>query len=278
MKLRVPARLTRGIARKRREFRRRLTGYSLEALGRCSSARAAGGRERRRKRHPSAGELVMRRVIRHLKRPFRGHGRPGAPGLSQRTIATIVVFVFILVAVVAKLLDRDGITIADAGDLATVAAALVTAITLLGISWQLRLQANLARAANSQAFVNMSSEFLLNLAGDVRLAELWQRGAEYRDLGTAERAQYRALIQWWLNFFENLLYQHKRGLIDDDVYDAWCKDERGFVDRRHLENVWDEVRGNYSDDFILHFDVLVANRRCRLAKQVVESGAVPPCQ
>ncbi|HYK06091.1 MAG TPA: hypothetical protein VE974_30390 [Thermoanaerobaculia bacterium] len=90
--------------------------------------------------------------------------------------------------------------------MATVTAAIVTSITLFSILGQLRQQADLARAANSQSFVNISSEFLLHLANDPVLAELWQKGAEYEQSSVAQKAQYRALVQWWLNFFENLLY------------------------------------------------------------------------
>jgi hypothetical protein len=200
---------------------------------------------------------------------------------AQRVyIAVAVAIVVFLVAMTAAALwSKSGaLTIADAGDLATVAAAIVTAITLFSILWQLRQQAELARAANSQSFVNISSEFLLHLANDPILAELWQRGAEYESFTIAQKAQYRALVQWWLNFFENLLYQHQRGLIDDDVYDAWCKDERNFVGRRHVEKVWPEVQKNYSDAFFAHFNELVANRLCKLAREAVASGTAPPCE
>ena len=193
-------------------------------------------------------------------------------------VGLAIVLVVVAIALLAAYWPDGKLTIGDVSDLATVGSSVVAAVTLIGISSQLRQQAALARAANSQSFVSISSEFLLQIASDATLSDLWQKGAFYESLGVVEKTRYRSLVQWWLNFFENLLYQHSRGLIDDDVYNAWCKDERGFVDRRHVEKVWDEVRGNYSDAFIAHFDVLISDRRCRLAREALARGEARPCE
>ena len=173
-------------------------------------------------------------------------------GIAVASVATLI----------ACYAGKGWITFETAADLATVAATVVGTASLVAIAVQLQQQANqlkqqaqLARAANSQAFVNVSSEFTLNVTLDKELSELWHiKGAQYDALGEVDKARYRYLVQWWLTFFENLQYQHDCGLIDDAVYKAWEKDETRFVTRRNVAKIWPFVKDNYSDTFIEHFE------------------------
>lgn len=152
-----------------------------------------------------------------------------------------------------------------AANIATVCGVLLGLTTLFFIAKQLRYQARLARAANSQALVALSSQFVLQVAQSAELAKLWLLdGERYDQLSDDHRAQYRYLASWWLTFFENVEYQHRAGLLDDGVYDAWCGDMQGFVDRRCVEKFWDDLRGNYSKQFVAAFQPLIdAKRRAR---------------
>lgn len=166
-----------------------------------------------------------------------------------------------IVGLLAVYSGKGWLTFENAAYLATVGGTLVGAATLITIAVQLNHQTRLAKAANSQSFVSISSEFVLFISAHPALMELWQtKGKTYEQLPPVEQFQYRYLVQWWLNFYENIQYQKDCGLLDDGVYKSWMKDMDGFIKRRHVEKFWDVVKSNYSDQFIKHFQPLIDER------------------
>jgi hypothetical protein len=173
-------------------------------------------------------------------------------------------------ALVASYYDKGWLTFQTAANLATVAGVLIASATLISIAFQQHEQGKLARANNSQSFVAVSSDFVLKIAGDEALADLWLlQGASYETLAPVKQAQYRYLVQWWLNFYENIQFQEDAGLLEAGVYHAWQKDMSGFVERRHVEKVWHLVRENYSETFTRRMDPLIEIRRKSLTSNPI---------
>lgn len=163
---------------------------------------------------------------------------------------------------------RGWLSIQSAAQLASIFASAAVGCSLLFIAYQLRRQTQLARASNSQSFVSASSAFVLAVGGDAKLMSLYGNGGEgFESLCTEQQAQYRYLVGWWLTFYENVLYQHDCGLLDDSVYKAWMKDMKGFIRRRRVEKVWDSLEENYSDAFRTYFQPLIDKRKQELAEE-----------
>jgi hypothetical protein len=184
-----------------------------------------------------------------------------------RTYAVLVTVLVILIAgvLLATYYGKGWLTFQTAAYIATVAGAFIGTATLVNIATQVKRQTHLATAANSQALVSVSSQFVLRVAGDEKLAELWLlSGAQYDTMPDGKKAQYRYLAQWWLTFYENVQYQNDCGLLDPGVYKAWDRDMVGFIERRHTHKYWGDVRMNYSDSFIAHFErsMKVATASC----------------
>lgn len=163
-------------------------------------------------------------------------------------------------------LDRGWLSIQSAANLASIFASAAVGFSLLFIAFQINRQTELARASNSQSFVAASSSFVLAVGGSIELMKLYREGGEgFEALGPDKQAQYTYLVSWWLTFYENVLYQHDCGLLDNSVYEAWMKDMDGYIRRRRVEKVWDLLRDNYSKPFIEHFQPLIDRRRLDLA-------------
>nr|AAP58626.1 hypothetical protein [uncultured Acidobacteriota bacterium] len=149
--------------------------------------------------------------------------------------------------------NRGWLTISSAADLFSIFASIAVVVSLLFIAFQVKQQTRLARAANSQAFVNIQSDFVLAAGSNQSLMEFYQTGGEkFETLDPSEQARYRYLVAWWLTFYENVQYQQDCGLLDEGVYKAWMKDMAGFIERRRVEKVWEFLKPNYSDTFIVH--------------------------
>jgi hypothetical protein len=158
--------------------------------------------------------------------------------------------------------NRGWLTISSAADLFSIFASLAVAVSLLFIGHQVKQQTRLAKAANSQAFVNVASSFVLAVGSSKELMAFYKCGAEtFEKLEESEKARYQYLVAWWLTFYENVQYQQDCGLLDVGVYKAWMKDMAGFVRRRRVDKVWDTLKPNYSDSFVQLFDCLIADFR-----------------
>jgi len=126
---------------------------------------------------------------------------------------------------------------------------------------QVRQQTELAKAANAQALVEMSSPFNILFAQDEKVAELWLKGPrEFESFTEVEKFRYRRTLIWHLVFSENIFLQNKNKLLDDYIYSAWNAALASFVERQNLKDHWRELEGSYHADFREHIDKLIATK------------------
>ena len=137
-----------------------------------------------------------------------------------------------------------------AANIATVVEAIVVTVSIIFIWKQLRQQTKLTRIANTQALVDISSPFNLELIKDPKMAALWVRGAkDYSTFDEVGQYQYKSLLIWWLIFQENIFYQKKEGLLDEKIYASWDYDLRFFVRQQNLSERWGELKNAFQAEF-----------------------------
>jgi hypothetical protein len=101
------------------------------------------------------------------------------------------------------------------------------------LSDQLQLSTDLAKAANAQQLTGHAATFNATIYQDSELTALWYgEGKQFDPQKPTDRARYREMLVQWLIFHENIYYQHKKGLLDDDLYKSWQWDMR-FTARNH---------------------------------------------
>lgn len=134
----------------------------------------------------------------------------------------------------------------------------VIAISVIFIWLQLRRQTRLARVANTQALVEISSPFILELIRDPAVAGLWINGArDYDTFDAVKQYQYRSLLVWWLIFQENVFYQRQEGLLDKNIYASWDYDLRLFITQQNLKLRWAELKDMFQTEFRNYVTLLV---------------------
>lgn len=135
---------------------------------------------------------------------------------------------------------------------------------------QMKQQTDLARVANTQALVSLSSPFNLELARDGKLADLWAKDWDgWNCLTPSKQEQYRNMIIWWLVFYENIFFQEKSKLLDQTIFNAWKEDIRSFVIERSVEKVWPSVKAKYHEDFVCFIDASIKEKKDRAAAEHV---------
>lgn len=147
-------------------------------------------------------------------------------------------------------------------DLATIISAAAVLVSLWFIWSQLRQQTDLAKANNVRELASFSSNLDLELARSEEMTKIWIAGinnyeAQTTKLGDAADFRYEALLSSFLIFYENMYSQHRKGLLDEAVYEAWEGDLKVFVKDNLWKNHWQEARDLYTADFREHVDGLI---------------------
>ena len=152
-----------------------------------------------------------------------------------------------------------------ASAIATLIQSLVVIVSLLFV-WrqvrlqtkQLNLQTELAKAANIQSLVSLSSPFNMSLIQDAQMAKLWIEGAEeFANYNRVDKLRYETLLFWWLILHENVYYQRHKGLLDEVVYAAWENDLRRFIRRQNLQGHWEGLKNLFQQEFGNHVVQLI---------------------
>jgi hypothetical protein len=149
----------------------------------------------------------------------------------------------------------------NAANIATLVEAVVVAVSVVLIWAQLRQQTKLTRIANTQALVDISSPFNLELIKDRQMAALWVRGSkDYETFDEVGQYQYKSLLIWWLIFQENIFYQWKENLLDANIYACWDYDLKAFVSQQNLELRWNELKDSFQSEFRDYVTHLIENK------------------
>lgn len=145
-----------------------------------------------------------------------------------------------------------------AADIATVIGTVIVVFSVILVRNQLKQQTKLTRAANSQALVDISSPFNLEIIHNEEMAKLWFKGPEEFDgYDDFKKFKVKNSLIWWLIFYENIFLQHREGLLDEAMYFGWNKDLENFISRHNLYKHWGGLKGAYHDAFRIHVNNLI---------------------
>lgn len=142
-----------------------------------------------------------------------------------------------------------------ASEIASVVESFFVAVSVVLIVLQLRKQTELAQAANSQAAFELSSPFNIELIRDREFARLWMQGPDLSD--PLDKFRHESLVIWWLLLHENIFYQWKKGLLEEEAFLPWRRDLCAFAERVNLSADWPQLRPVYQTGFATYVEGLL---------------------
>jgi hypothetical protein len=138
----------------------------------------------------------------------------------------------------------------DWANVATIIGSISIPLSGLFIWLQIRQQTRLAKVANTQSLVELSSPLNLQLIQDRNMAEYWIHGAQkYETYDDVEKYRYKSLLIWWLILHENIYFQWSQGLVDDTIYRSWQLDLQHFLSKQCPMERWSELRNAFQPEF-----------------------------
>ena len=159
-------------------------------------------------------------------------------------------------------------SLSDWANIAIIVQGIVIIVSLGFVFYQLRENARLTRAANTQKLVELTSPFALQLMQDRSTAELWVHGAHKWDtMDSVDRERYTHLVSWWLIFYANIYYQQRQKLLDEEIYTPWSHDLEDFIATHNLAQLWAELKEFFQPIFVEHVEQLIAAHTKKTSNQ-----------
>ena len=129
---------------------------------------------------------------------------------------------------------------------------------------QLQQNRSLMRAQVRHELATTIVDLLNTSAGNSQLASLLRRAALGEELTDDERFQFELRSNALLRYWEDVHYQHRRGLYDEIEYSrqkaAW---KATFANSVGFVNYWCQVRTLYSPLFESEIDSLLPPESCK---------------
>jgi hypothetical protein len=88
------------------------------------------------------------------------------------------------------------------------------------------------------------------LAGDEDLARIWRQANEDMEgLTDDERIRFFSFAMSQFSHWENVYFQHRNSMIDDEAWGGWCSGIHFFLSRPAFKSYWTNMRGIYTQAF-----------------------------
>jgi hypothetical protein len=105
-------------------------------------------------------------------------------------------------------------------------------------------------------------DLLSQVATSDELSSLLFRSGSGEPLSDAELIQFRHRALAMLRYFENVHYQYRQGMYDEEEFSAQQEAWRGFVSNATYVSIWCTWRETFSPDFKVAFEALFSTHTC----------------
>lgn len=151
----------------------------------------------------------------------------------------------------------------DLGQTIAILANLGVLVGILLLVYELNQTRELTRAQTRNELSQGLIAIMLDLADDVETTSLIDRGDRGEELSDIERVRYFNLTVPQLRYHENVYYQYRNGLYDEDEYRAQREGWRNFVFQSPgVVEVFCTMRPGLSPAFVSEIDSLLTTYKC----------------
>jgi hypothetical protein len=105
-------------------------------------------------------------------------------------------------------------------------------------------------------------DLLSQVATSDELSSLLFRSESGEPLNDEEIVQFQARALAMLRYFENVHYQYRQGMYDEEEFTAQQEAWRGFMTNAAYVSIWCDWRETFSPDFKVAFEALISTQKC----------------
>jgi hypothetical protein len=136
------------------------------------------------------------------------------------------------------------------GAIGEIAGALAVFASLVYLALQIRQNTRAIRGSAERETISLINNALQPIPQSLENSKLHSRGIfQFKELAPAEQVQFHHTISATFIAYESALYQHKAGLIGDEIYTRILNNLKGWFRFPGIVDWWEMWGDAYSDDF-----------------------------
>ena len=142
------------------------------------------------------------------------------------------------------------VTIEQLGSVGELVAALATVATLIYLAAQIRQNTRQARLGAFQNLTDRNQQWSTDLARDPELTRIYSAGLmDPPSLNAIERIRFDAILSVQFRNWEDVFLHHRRGFVDDEVWEARHASFRIFLAEPGLRWYWKRRKSIFTQSF-----------------------------
>ncbi|MDJ0787416.1 MAG: hypothetical protein QNK05_11455 [Myxococcota bacterium] len=158
----------------------------------------------------------------------------------------------------------------DLGSLGELVGGLAVIISIAYLAVQIRQNTTSVRGATYASIVESVSQFNRAVASDEELARIYEATVEdFDSVRDLDRVRTSQMLFSLFRQFENIFYQHRRGLIDPVLWPGWRRIMLLYHARPGVQKWWSYRRNSFSDEFCEFLEHETLDRELPTVKEMV---------
>jgi len=136
----------------------------------------------------------------------------------------------------------------DLGNIGEFVAAVAVVVSLIYLAAQIRQNTQQikqsirsVRASTFHTALNSLAGFVVPIAQDPDLADIYQRGLRGESLNETEWLRFRFVISHLFSLYEHLYYQHRAGLAESELWESRAANMAWYFAQPGWRSYWDEA-------------------------------------
>ena len=141
--------------------------------------------------------------------------------------------------------------IKKAAAIAEVVSAIAVVISLLYVGYEVRQNTAAVKSTAYQSIHDAEDLFWQSISADAELSALWDAGMTggLDALQPAQRSQYTIIVRRLIYLYQNVHYQRRKGVVDDELWNAWLASLDQHLAMQGFAEVLRDTKPHLSDPF-----------------------------
>ncbi len=151
-----------------------------------------------------------------------------------------------------KRFQKFNFNIDKVASLAEIVSAFALIISLLYVAHEVKQNTKATKATTFQAINDAEDQYWSSLSSNKELSIIWNQGLKngMSSLNTDEQTQFTISIRRLIYMFQNVHYQRRKDVVDDEMWDAWVASLDEFLTEPGFQDVIQLTKPHLSSYFI----------------------------
>jgi hypothetical protein len=135
-------------------------------------------------------------------------------------------------------------------DITGIVQTIAVVVSLIYLAIQVKESTKATKGATYQSIISSWAELESRISQDDEVARIYKLGiTELEKLTENEFTRFNELICSFFNMYENLYYQYKNKLLEEELWAGWCLNMRNDLKEKGAAAWWNSKSHLYSKSF-----------------------------